>query len=278
MIRILTDSTSDISQAMAKKLGVSVLPLKVTFGKNSYLEGVDITQKEFFVKLAAARSFPTTTQPSPQDFLPLFEEAKAAGDDLIVLLISQKLSGTMQSAFIAKDMVEYDKIHILDTLTTVTGLRLLVEQAVYLRGAESDVSAIVDELSSMVPRIKVMAMVDTLEYLHKGGRLSYAGKVAGSLLGIKPLIRINNGKLDIMGRERSATRAIKKLMEAVDSNAIDFTVPIYFGYTAKRELCDTIISTAWETIPMTDIRISEVGAAVGAHTGPGACVMSYLTR
>lgn len=184
-IRFLTDSTSDILPEEAAQRGIDVVPLKVLFGEESYRDNVDITHQEFFDKLVTSKVFPTTSQPSPADFLPYFERARDQGDTLICLHISAVLSGTMQSAQIAKEMCGYDKIYIIDSKEAIIGLRMLVDLGIYLRDHGSTAEEIVAELESARDRVRLFAVLDTLEYLHKGGRLSTAVTVLGTLLKIR---------------------------------------------------------------------------------------------
>ncbi|NMA07328.1 MAG: DegV family protein [Ruminococcaceae bacterium] len=278
MVKILTDSTSDISPLLAKKLGIDIIPLSVNFTSDSYREGVEISPKEFFMKLRSAKKLPTTSQPSPEDFIAHFETAKKSGDELLTILISEKLSGTFQSAMIAKEIVGYDGIYVIDSMNTTTGLRLLVEHAVYLRGKGNTAQTILKNLNSAIPKVRLIAVVDTLEYLYKGGRLSLSKAVAGSLFSIKPIIRIKDGKVDVVGKERGANRAISALVDSVDPKSIDYSVPIYFGYTEKRELCNILMEETEKRILANDIRISEVGAVIGTHAGPNCCVLTYLSN
>ena len=178
-IRIITDSTSDINPKEAEKMGITVIPLKVLFGEKEYREGIEITMDDFYKKLSEADKLPTTSQPSPEEFLEHFQQAKETGDSVIVLLIASKFSGTLQSATIAKDMVEYEDIHIIDSLTTITGLRLLVEHTITMREQKREVAEIVETINQLKERIVLLAMVDTLEYLHKGGRLSKSSLFLG---------------------------------------------------------------------------------------------------
>ncbi len=278
-IRIITDSTSDISREQAEKLGVSVIPLKVIFGDTEYREGVDITIEGFYERLIHSEKLPTTSQPSPEDFMRSFLSAKEAGDSVLVILIAGKLSGTVQSASIAKDLVEYDDIHIIDSTNTIMGLRLLVEHAVKLRDLGTDVKEIAGILEELKERIVFLAMVDTLEYLHKGGRLSKSSAILGSLLNFKPIITLKDGAIGVLGKERGANKAIARLLEFIDEQGtIDTRFPVYFGYTAEESKARLLMDSAVNKYHLSESGLYPVGCVVGTHAGPGACVITYIRK
>lgn len=278
-IRIITDSTSDISKEQAEQMNITVVPLKVIFGEKEYREGTDITIDGFYEKLVKADKLPTTSQPAPDDFLKHFKEGKAAGDSLIVILIAAKLSGTYQSAVIAKEMADYDNIHIIDSSTTTTALRILVEQAVKLREEGAGAEEIAAKLNSIKDRIVLLAMVDTLEFLHKGGRLSKSSAILGTLLRFKPIITLKDGALGVLGKERGVHKAIAHIIEAMDkSGKIDRNYPVHLGYTAQDDKCIMLKNKISEKYDINDMRMYPVGCVVGTHAGPGACVVTYVRK
>jgi len=278
-IRIITDSTSDISFTEAEKMGVTVVPLKVLFGENEYREGIEITIDDFYEKLVRAEKLPTTSQPSPDDFREYFQQAKETGDSVIVLLIASKFSGTMQSAMIAKDMVDYEDIHIIDSLTTITGLRLLVEHAVRMREQNKDVKLIVDTINQLKDRIVLLAMVDTLEYLHKGGRLSKSSAILGSLLKFKPIITVKDGAIGVVGKERGTNKGIARILEIIDEvGEMDPAYPVYFGFTGEDSKGLLLMNKVSEKYGLHNTSLYPVGCVVGTHVGPGACVITYIKK
>ncbi len=278
-VRIITDSTSDISAAQAKELGVTIVPLKVIFGNKEYKEGVEISIENFYDKLVKAEKLPTTSQPSPDDFLTSFLEAKEANDSVVVILISGKLSGTVQSAFIAKELAEYEDIHIVDSQITITGLRFLVEHAVKLRDEGKSAKEIAPILEDLKDRIVLLAMVDTLEYLHKGGRLSKSSKVLGSLLKFKPIITLKDGVIAVVGKERGTNKGIAKMIEIIEERGhIDASYPLYYGFTAEDSKTKQLMESVKEHFGFTNSSIHPVGCVVGTHAGPGACVITYISK
>lgn len=276
-VRIITDSTSDISLEQAAKMGITIVPLKVIFGDKEYREGVEISIDGFYKKLVEAEKLPTTSQPAPDDFIKHFNQAKEAGDSVVVILIASKLSGTLQSATIAKEMTEYDDIHIVDSLNAITGLRLLIDQAVKLRDQGMNAAGIAEVLENLKDRIVLLAMVDTLEYLHKGGRLSKSSAILGSLLNFKPIITLQDGAIGVVGKERGSNKGIAKILKTIEEKGgIDTCYPVYFGYTAEDSKTRMLQDKLVEQYGLTNQASYPVGCVVGTHVGPGACVITYI--
>ncbi len=278
-VRIITDSTSDISKEQAEKLGITIVPLKVIFGDKEYKEGIEISIDGFYEKLVKSEKLPTTSQPSPDDFLDYFKQAKESGDSVVVILIAGKLSGTLQSATIAKDMVDYSEIYIVDSLNAITGLRLLVEHAVKLSNQGMSATQIAQVLEELKERIVLFAMVDTLEYLHKGGRLSKSSAIIGSLLQFKPILTLKEGTISALGKERGTNKGIAKMLEIVDEFGImDQNYPVYFGYTADDSKALLLKDKVVEKYALKQTQIHPVGCVVGTHMGPGACILTYIKQ
>ncbi len=276
-IRFLTDSTSDLSPAEAAAKGIDLVPLKVIFGETTYLDNVTIRHETFYEKLAASSVMPTTSQPAPADFLPYFEKAKEQGDTLICLHISAALSGTLQSAMLAKNICEYDKIHIIDTESAIAGIRALVDLGLFLRSQGFSAEEIVAELESAKSRIRLLAMVDTLEYLRKGGRLSAASAMVGTILKVKPLLTLRSGALEVVGKARGTKEAYRSLLAMLgDELHADSRVPVYFGYTHKQELCEEFAAQACAKYSLTNTHYYSIGATIGTHVGPGAFAITYI--
>lgn len=210
-IRIITDSTSDFTPQQAQQQNIDVVPLKVIFSDAEYRDGLDITLDEFYQRLTTSEVLPTTSQPTPNDFINHFEKAKEAGDDVIVILLSSELSGTFQSAVLAKNYVEYDRIFLVDSLNATIGLKLLINHAITQRNANKQAIEIVNELEYLKSKVTIKAVVNTLDYLVKGGRLSKAAGFAGSLLSIKPIISLIDGKIAVIAKARGKKGAMEAL-------------------------------------------------------------------
>ncbi|MDD4796264.1 MAG: DegV family protein [Eubacteriales bacterium] len=276
-IRILTDSTSDISPAEARQMGIDLVPLKVIIDGRIYTEGVDIQIDEFYPKLAEARALPTTSQPAPEQFLTYFERAREQGDELIVLLISSRLSGTVDSARIAKDICGYEKITIIDSLNAIVSLRLLVEYGLKLIEQGKSSGEIVARLEECKSRIVLLAMVDTLKYLHKGGRLSATGAMVGSLLHIKPLITLKDGEMAVMGKVRGVKSAMQRIIDEIAQRGRpNQSMPLYFGYTYIKDTCLTFAEEVEKKYKTISRKICPIGCVIGTHVGPGGFVLAYL--
>ncbi|MEG2931678.1 MAG: DegV family protein, partial [Ruthenibacterium sp.] len=244
MIRILTDSTADILPQQAARLGVLVVPLQVNFGDEHFRDGIELIPETFYEKLEHAEKLPTTSQPSPELFKTHFEAAKRDGDTLICILLSSALSGTCQSAQIAKDETDYDEIYIVDSKTATLAVGLLVQRALQRIGEGYCAGEIVADLEVAREHLHLLAVVDDLTYLRKGGRLSGAAAFAGGLLGIKPVVALNygerkpeghSGKLGLAGKARGMPGAYVAIFKMIAAGGgIDETWPVAVGYTGHR--------------------------------------------
>lgn len=278
-LMIITDSTSDIRGEEISKLGVEVVPLGISFGDDFYQEGVSISVEQFYEKLKTFKGFPKTSQCSPAVFAELYEKAKANGQEVLVLLLSSQLSGNLQSARIAATIAEYeDHIHFMDTLSCLTALRLIVKTACRYRDQGMDVLTIVDKLEEMKSHIRIFAIVDTLEYFHKGGRLSRAAMIIGSLIGIKPFIDLDeNGKIRNFGRSIGLKRGIKSAIEFIKKNEYDPEFGLHYGYTTDENI-GLYIEKTLPHFPTTEYDNTRIGAAAGAHIGPGGICLVYVSK
>ena len=278
-IRILTDSTSDIMPQEAQARGLMVVPLRVTFGEESFRDSVDITHEEFYAKLAGVEQLPTTSQPTPEDFLACFEQVKEQGDTLICILLSGGLSGTVQSAQIAKELCDYENIHIIDSRQATAGIRALVDLAALLIEEGKSAQEIVAELEQARERIRLYIMVDTLEYLHKGGRLSSSVAVVGTMLKVKPILSLKDGVLSMVGKGMGIKDAMKNILKLPGEQLnADPRLPVYFVYASKESNCVQLRTQAEEKFGIQNGQSHSVGAVLGTHVGPGAAAIAYLEQ
>ncbi|MBQ7978043.1 MAG: DegV family protein [Clostridia bacterium] len=279
MIRIVADSSCDITQEEAKKLNIEIIPLPVNFENDTYLDGIDIDDKKFYSMLAEAKELPTTSQPNPLDFINRFEEVKNSDDSMLVITLSSKISGTYGSACLYKNESECDRIEIVDSLGTVSYMRMLVMEAVAKRDEGSmDVQALAEHLRNFQKRIKLIAFIDTLEYLHKGGRLSGASKVFGTLLNIKPLISIVDGEIRMINKKPGVNKAIEQLTTDFKACNIDANYPITFSYSANPDRMNTLIEKLKQDCDLGDYQTNFIGPVVGVHVGPGACAVTFVEK
>ena len=220
MVKILTDSSCDLSPARCEELGVEMLPITVNFGGESFRANIDISNAQFYEKLAAASELPKTAQITPAFFQEKFQEYKEAGDDVVCLFISSQMSGTLQSAKVAKNLVGAENICLPDTLNVTFALGLLVEEAVKMRDRGLSAAEIAQEVEALVPRVRLWALIDDLKYLKMGGRLSATSALVASILGICPIITLENGLVEVVGKARGKKAAFKFIQGMVEKEPI----------------------------------------------------------
>lgn len=280
-IKILIDSASDISIDEAKELGIELIPLKVSFGEKEYLDGVDLLPKQFYEKLIETDELPKTSQITPDRFLDSYEKLTSDGSQLLVITISSKLSNTYNSAVLASQ--EYkDKVFVVDSLNAAVGERLLCEYAIRLIKQGFDMDLILRKLNKAKHRIKLIAVVGTLEYLKNGGRISKTVAFVGEVLSIKPVIAIQDGEVKLVGKARGSKRANNLLNELISSTkGIDFKMPVGAVYTG---LSDATLNKyiedqrfVWEPY-VDEVPKHIVGSTIGTHVGPGALGVAFFEK
>lgn len=279
MIELITDSTSDISPALAEKLGVRVLPLTVNFGEEGFRDGVDISNADFYARLRQAETLPTTSQINPETFVAAFQEALDRGNQVVGIFISSELSGTFQSAAIAKEMVDSDDVFVVDSRAVTLSLSLLLCEAARLRDEGREAGEIAQKITALREKLRLYAVVDTLKYLKMGGRISAATAVVGGVLGISPIIAIENGKVESAGKARGRKAGINWIRERTQEEKIDLTRPIVIGHTDCVEAMETVAGAFADVaaqVPM--VYRSDIGAVVGTHAGPGAAGIAYFVE
>ncbi len=277
-IRIITDSAADYSMAEIEKRGITCIPMTINFGEEVYRDGIDITKEEFFEKMISAKELPKTSQPAPSAFVEVFEEAKKANDTVIVILISSELSGTIQSANLAKNIVDYDNIYIVDSKLATLGIRFLVDIAVAMRDKGASVEDIIHEVETIKERVCIYAGLDTLEYLYKGGRISKSVANIGTLANIKPIITFTpEGNVILCGKQIGTRRAIRHMAKYVAEHGYDKNYPVYFVYSYDRTNCAGFIQALQKQgMEFESPKIRGIGATIGTHIGPNAYGMVYV--
>lgn len=280
MIRILTDSASDILPAEAEQLGVTVIPLNVTLEDGTVLrDGVDMTPSAYYEILAGCRKLPTTSQPSPELFENFFLEAAAAGDEVIGIFLSHALSGTYQCAKLAADMANVDNVLFVDSGHVCLSEALLVRLAVQLRDSGKTAGQIAAILEHAKEHLHLVAAIDDLKYLRKGGRLPAAVAVAGGMLGIKPLITIQDGKVAMAGKARGLPGAYVALFKKVEEmGGINPAFPALAGYTVSPREVTPIQTYLRDNLQQEDLLVRQIGCVIGTHAGPGAFGIAFLDK
>lgn len=280
MIRIVTDSTSDLAHQRAAQLGVEVVPLTVHFGENeAYRDGVDITNGEFYARLSRAEALPTTAQVPPETFVHCFERLTANGDQVLGIFISSAMSGTYQSACIARDIVDGENIAVVDTQTVTFGLGLVVETACLLRDQGLSLEELAGRLEELSRRVRLLAVVDTLKYLKMGGRISGATAMVGGILGITPIISIENGLVVSVGKSRGRKPGFQFIEKWLDEKeAIDTSLPVSFGHSNAPEAMEECMAYFAHKTAGAQLCPSDIGAVVGTHVGPGATGLAYFVK
>ncbi|PWM50932.1 MAG: DegV family protein [Clostridiales bacterium] len=276
-IRIITDSASE----MVSGEHLTVLPLTITFGTTEYADGVTLSHQKFYEKLIESDELPTTSQVTPFAFTEALKEAQANGEYAIIITLSSKLSGTYNSALIAaKDFP--DMVHIIDSANVCIGEKILVEYALNLLNNGADAQEIIARTESKVSQICVIGLLDTLEYLRKGGRISNLSGTIGEILAIKPVITISDGVVAILGKARGSRKGNNLLTEQIAKNGgIDFSLPFALGYSG---LDDSVLqkyiadqAQLWQGYTTT-LPIDQIGATIGTHVGPGAIAVAFFHK
>lgn len=276
-IRIITDSSADFDLAAAKRRGVGVVPMSIQFGGASFVDGKSITHDLFYRLLQERKENPSTSQPSPADFLRVFEEAKAAGEPAVVILLSGALSGTLQSAEVAKEMCGYDPIYIVDSMTATAGIQILVNYACKLRDSGLPAPEIAQAVENIKDKVRIFAVIDTLEYLRRGGRLTGLQAGLGAMARLKPVIAVRDGKVSIVGKALGTGAAVKQLMKLLTEHPVDDAYPSYFLYSDDKSREELLLPKlkGQNMLPLR-LHYSSVGPTIGTHIGPGALGMAYV--
>ncbi len=268
MLRVIVDSGSSIKQNEKEKYKVDILPLKILLGGKEYLDGINLDINMFYNALIKDKQFPKTSLPSLLETEELVNKYTDGGDDVIILTISSGISGTYNT--LKTHFADNSRVYVIDTKTAVGGVRILVEEI--NRHRDEDTESIVKRINALIPRIKVIAIPDTLEYLHRGGRLSRAAWVFGSILQLKPLITLDSsdGNVKVLGKERGRHRAMQALVNHLEKLECDTNYPIVPSYTYSASNLDALISMTDEKYKPAMIEYDDLDPAIACHWGPNA--------
>ena len=278
-VRIIVDSTADLLPQIAQRL--TVVPLTIRFDDREYVQGVDITNAQFYEMLVENDTLPTTSQATPYQFEAAFREAVDAGDTVVTITLSAKLSGTYQSAAIAAEEFP-GKVFVVDSTSAAIGTGILIEYALQLVDEGLPAEEIAQKLLAQRERIYVVAMLDTLEYLKKGGRISKTVAFAGELLSIKPVVCIEDGEVKLLGKARGSKQGTNLLVKQIQTaGGVDFSMPLLLGYTGLSDvlLQKYIADSAmlWEDYRQ-ELPQTLIGSVIGTHVGPGAVAVAFFSK
>ena len=276
--RIIVDSTSDLMPDARAR--VTVVPLTVHFGDEEFIDGVTIDHKTFYEKLVETDVHPTTSQATPAGFMAEYEKAKQAGESAVVITLSSKLSGTYQSAVIAAG--DYENIYVVDSGSVAIGGGILVELALRLLDQGLEAPEIAAQLEAEKEKVRIVALLDTLEYLKKGGRISKTVAFAGAVLNIKPVVSVTDGEIQMLGKARGSRMGNNLLVQEIEkAGGVDFSKPVLLGYTG---LSDALLlkyiedsRQLWEA-GLDQVRYTSIGSVIGTHAGPGAIAVAFFTK
>lgn len=276
--RIIVDSTTDLMPEVKGR--VSVVPLTVHFGDEEYIDGVTIDHKSFYEKLVETDVHPTTSQATPAAFMAEYEKVRAAGDSAVVITLSAKLSGTYQSAVIA--VADFENIYVVDSASATIGAAVLTELALRYLDEGLEAKEIAARLEEEKKRILIVALLDTLEYLKRGGRISKTVAFAGAVLNIKPVIAVSDGEIMVLGKARGSKMGNNLLEQEIEkAGGVDFSAPVLLGYTG---LSDLVLRKyiedsrrLWEE-GLDEVRFTTIGSVIGTHAGPGAIAVAFFKK
>ena len=267
-IKVVTDSTADLPPQLAKELGITVVPVYLRFGDEVYRDRVDISEDEFYERLVHDPIHPSTTQPSPQDFVDVYKNLARGADGIISIHVSSKLSGTYNSALRGKEVVEKEcPIEVIDSGVVTMGLGQLAIVANTMAESGNGLQQVVEKVKQTIPSIHVLGLLDTLKYLALGGRIGKVQALLGSVLNVKPLLTIKNGELVPAGRTRSRAKGIGMLFDFV-KKAVDIQ-DLAIVYNTAPDEAQALIERIGSIFPKERIRLARLGPALGVHTGPG---------
>ncbi len=270
--RVVTDSTADLPEAWRKQYGIEVVPLRVHFGNKSYKDGVDLTNREFFEKLAAADKLPTTSAPSPGDFAEVYERLRKECDGIVSIHLGSNLSATVESARLGAQAAAGFPVEVIDTRSVTMPMAFLCQIAAQAPDLESAVAACRERLD----KLAVLALLDTLRYLQMGGRIRKVEYWVGSVLDFKPIVKLEGGPIEPVDRPRTRARGLKSLLEHFRSDLPVERVGVMHAQAPAD--AERVREELQSELPDVPIEIGLTGAVLGTHTGPGALGLCYIRK
>ena len=283
MVKIVTDSTSDLPKEFVQKHNITVVPLNAIFGTKSYKAGIDLTNEQFYEMLPTAKDHPTTSQPAPSDFAAVYRPLVEAGQEIVSLHLPSKLSGTYASAVAAKNDLENHlkkavPISIMDTPWLSMALGMLVVVAAQAAEAGKSREEIVAIINAIIPKMNLIFVLDTLEYLKRGGRIGGARALLGTMLNVKPMLEVVNGQIEPLEQPRSRAKALRRLIEILEQRA-DRKKPLHIGvlHAMDPEEAAILEKQIKSRYQCKEFYTTEIGSVLGVHTGPNAVGLAFYS-
>jgi len=273
-VKIVTDSTSDLPDELAQELGIAVVPIYVRFGNEVFRDGLDITDEQFYQWLTTNSVHPATVQPGPQDFLEVYQKLSPEPDGIVSIHLSSKLSGTYNSALLAKQMIASEHpIEVIDTQTVTISLGLISVAAARIAKAGGSLEDVLTEINQAISNTHLLGLLDTLKYLLLGGRIGKAKALVGSVLGIKPVLTVQDGEVTPAGQVRTRSRGVERLIDAVKnaSNIQDLAI----AYTTTADEAQNLAEQLSSIFTKESIKVIRIGPTLGTHLGPGALIVAF---
>ncbi|MGM9525897.1 MAG: DegV family protein, partial [Peptococcaceae bacterium] len=276
MIRIITDSSSELDPELAARLQVDVIPIHIYFGETEYLDRQTLSVSDFYHKLEQVETLPTTSQITPFQFYQAFQPYVEAGDEIVGIFLSSQLSGTFQSAQAALQMLNTEHVYLVDSLNAALGHHLLVQIAVRLRDQGLSARQIAQQLETLRHKVRLFACVKTMKYLVMGGRVPAAVGKIGGILGITPLIAVVDGKVEAVGKVRGHKAAHRWMQQQLEKEPADAQYPVVFCHSVNPQGRDEMVEALDSFLPNHDYLHCDLGSTVGTHIGPGAIGFAYI--
>ena len=276
---VVTDSTAGLPADLAAGAGLHVIPLWVHFGEKGYRDGVDITTEQFYPMLSKARKLPTTSQPAAGEFVELYRSLAGEAEAIVSIHISAELSGTVASAMAARDMLPDLPVHVVDSRSASMGLGLIALAAARAAAAGQSGEQVAALAERIVPRMNILFVVDTLEYLHKGGRIGGASAFLGSLIQIKPILQLDRGRIEPLDKVRSRTKAIDRLLEVLAERAgKGGPLRASIVHAQNLEEAEALRKRMAGLFRFDEFYVAGLSPAIGTHTGPGTIGAGFYTE
>lgn len=275
-IQIIIDSMVDMPKDILNKFNIIVMPLTIIFGDEEYRDGVDLTYAQFYEKLSQSKDLPKTAQITPNEFIKIFKKVLDEGKEVLCINGSSRASGTFQSAVVAKNSLESDKIEVFDTMALSFGAGIFVYEAAKMAAAGKRLEEIVEHLSAMKGRVDHIFTVDTLEFLKKGGRLNPMKATIATMLNIKPILTVVDGLVEPLDKVRGSKKVIGKMIELAKERGETFEDKVVgISHAVCEDMLELLKEQVAEELKPREIIITEIGCTIGTHVGPGTLAIFY---